>query len=150
MHVNVVDDVLRDRLTLHPAHLDGVAIVEAAVDARDAEERLEIIEMAGRVCGRADIRPATGALTGQSHRWNVGAIEVLEYGHDRTRLDGMIGRVFRMCRRGNQRQPGGILQLRKADRRGVLDRRSRAPEMIGKLRLERRDERVSEGEAEDG
>jgi hypothetical protein len=148
MYIKLADDVLGNRLTLHPAHLDGVAIVDPAVDAREAEERLEIIEMARGDCRRADVRPAPGPLTGQGHRWNVGAIEVLEHRHDGSRLDGMIRRVFRVWWRRNQRQPGRILQLRKADRRGILDRRPRAPEMVGELSLKRRVEGVRERETE--
>jgi hypothetical protein len=70
MHVKIVDDVLRNRLALAPAYVDGAAIVDAAVDARETEERLEITEMAGGECRSADVRPAIGALTGVAPpRW---------------------------------------------------------------------------------
>ena len=56
-----------------------------------------------------------------------------------------------MCRRGNQRQPGGTSCNSGRPIAAVFwICRPRSPEMIGKLRLERRDERVSEREAEDG
>src|SRR5687767_888376 len=100
--VDVFDRVLGDLHTLLPSQVDAVAIVNTPVDAGQAEEHLEIVEVAGRY---GEARRAASCLASQRDRWNVFPVEVLEHGHYSGSLNRVISSVFRMCRRWNQREP---------------------------------------------
>src|SRR5215831_20971713 len=130
MQVEVLDGVLGDLSALLPSEVDTVAIVNATPDAGHAEERLEIIEVTG---GYSEADGAGSCLARQGDCWDILPVEVLEHLDDGSGLESVIGSVFRMWRRRNQREPGRVLKFRVADGRGILDRSPRTPEVVLKL-----------------
>ena len=106
MQIQVLDRVLGDLNALLPSEIDTVAIVNATPDAGHAEERLEIIEVTG---GYGEAGGTGRRLARQGDCWDILPVEVLEHLDDGSGLDSVIGSVFRMCRRRNQREPGRVL-----------------------------------------
>src|SRR5262249_45992364 len=106
MQVEVLDRVLGELNALVPSEIDTVAIVNATPDPAQAEEHPEIIEGTGR---HGEAGGAGRCLAGQCDGCDILAVEVLEHFDDGSGLEGVIGRVFRMCRRRNQREPGRVL-----------------------------------------
>src|SRR5262245_11403093 len=106
MPIEVLDRVLGDLNAQVPSEVDAVAIVNTTPDAGQAEERLEIIEVTGGYCeaGGAGI-----CLARQGDGWDILPVEVLEHLDDGSGLERVIGSVFRMWRRRNQREPGRVL-----------------------------------------
>jgi len=100
MQIEVLDDVLGDLNALVPSEVDTVAIVNTAPDARQAKEHFEIIEVTG---SDGETGWAGSCLARQGDCWDILAVEVLEHLDDRRGLDSVIGSIFRMCRRRNQR-----------------------------------------------
>src|SRR5262245_35126290 len=106
VQVEVLDGVLGDLHALLPSEVDAVPIVNTAVDASQAEERFEVIEVTG---GHSESGWAGSCLARQGDGWDIFAVEVLEHLDDGGGLDSVIGSVFRMWRRRNQREPGRVL-----------------------------------------
>src|SRR5262245_30622847 len=106
MQVEVFEGVLGDLNALLPSEIDTVAIVNATPDAGQAEEHLEIIEVTG---GYGEAGGAGGCLARQGDRWDILPVKVLEHLDDGSGLESVIGSVFRMWRRRNQREPGRVL-----------------------------------------
>ena len=100
MQVEVLDGVLGDLNAQLPSEVDTVAIVNATPDAGQAEERLEIIEVTG---GYGEAGGAGSCLTRQGDWRDILRVEVLEHFDHGSGLESVIGWVFRMCRRRNQR-----------------------------------------------
>src|SRR5262249_5360699 len=106
MQIEVLDRVLGDLNAQLPSEVDTVAIVNATPDGGQAEEHLEIIKVTGGYCEAG----GTGScLARQGNRGDILPVEVLEHLDDGSGLEGVIGRVFRMCGRRNQREPCRVL-----------------------------------------